>query len=58
MRLVLRFDFDGQVSAALLKELGIIDETFLVHPKDLQDGKLPITENNVLVNVPYVEGCG
>lgn len=57
MRLVLRFDFDGQVSAALLKELWIINETFLAHPKDLQDGKVPITENDVLVNVPYVEEC-
>ena len=24
----------------------------------MQDGKVPITENDVLVNVPYVEGCG
>jgi|TARA_B100002003_G_scaffold155083_1_gene143818 hypothetical protein len=37
MRLVSQFDFDGQVSAALLKELGIIDETFLAHPKDLEE---------------------
>jgi len=58
MRLVTRSDFDGLVSAALLKELGIINEMFLTHPKDLQDGKVPITEKDVLVNVPFVEGCG
>lgn len=58
MRLVTRSDFDGLVSAALLKELDVIDDIFLTHPKDLQDGKVPVTENDVLVNVPYVEGCG
>ena len=58
MRLVTRSDFDSVVSAALLKELGIIDEIFLTHPKDLQDNKIVVTKNDVLVNVPYVEGCG
>lgn len=58
MRLVTRSDFDGLVSGALLKELGVIDEMFLTHPKDLEDGKVVITENDVLVSVPYVKGCG
>ncbi|MFC1851353.1 exopolyphosphatase [candidate division CSSED10-310 bacterium] len=58
MRLVTRSDFDGIVCAVLLKELEIADEIFLSHPKDLQDGKIPITSNDVLANVPYVEGCG
>ncbi|MBF0274257.1 MAG: exopolyphosphatase [Nitrospinae bacterium] len=58
MRLVTRSDFDGLVSAALLEEMNIIDEMFFTHPKDLQDGKVPVSENDVLVNVPFVEGCG
>ena len=58
MRLVTRSDFDGLVSAALLKEIGLMDEMFFTHPKDLQDGKVPVTVNDVLVNVPFVEGCG
>ncbi|MEE8483669.1 MAG: exopolyphosphatase [Nitrospinota bacterium] len=58
MRLVTRSDFDGLVSAALLKELDVIDEIFFTHPKDLQDGKIPVNANDVLVNVPFVEGCG
>lgn len=55
-RLVTRSDFDGLVSAVLLKELGIIDEITFVHPKDMQDGKIQITSNDITTNLPYVEG--
>ena len=58
MRLVTRSDFDGLACAALLKEEGIIDSWKFAHPKDLQDGLVEINENDVLANVPYVEGCG
>jgi nanoRNase/pAp phosphatase (c-di-AMP/oligoRNAs hydrolase) len=58
MRLVTRSDFDGLICGMLLKEAGIIDEWVFVHPKDLQDGIFQTTENDVLANVPYVEGCG
>jgi hypothetical protein len=58
MRLVTRSDFDGLACGALLKEAGIIDHWKFVHPKDLQDGLIEITEDDCLANVPYVEGCG
>ena len=58
MRLVTRSDFDGLVCGALLKTLGIIDTWTFVHPKDIQDGNFPITKNDVLANVPYMQGCG
>lgn len=58
MRLVTRSDFDGLICGMLLKEAGIIDEWIFVHPKDLQDGLFSANENDVLANVPYVEGCG
>ena len=58
MRLLTRSDFDGLVSGALLKNLGIIDNWLFVHPKDMQDGKIPVTAGDVLANVPYVPGCG
>ncbi|QKS69985.1 exopolyphosphatase [Paenalkalicoccus suaedae] len=58
MRLVTRSDFDGLVTAVLLKKLNKIDEMTFVHPKDMQDGKVEITTNDILTNVPYVEGCG
>lgn len=58
MRLITRSDFDGLACAALLEEHGVIDDYLFVHPKDMQDGKIAVTENDVLANVPYVPGCG
>ncbi len=56
-RLVTRSDFDGLVCAMLLRELALIDEIKFVHPKDMQDGIVPITARDILTNLPYVEGC-
>jgi nanoRNase/pAp phosphatase (c-di-AMP/oligoRNAs hydrolase) len=53
-RLVTRSDFDGLVCAALLKELNLIDDILFVHPKDMQDGKIDITQNDITTNLPYV----
>lgn len=58
MRLITRSDFDGLACGALLLEAGIIDSWKFAHPKDLQDGLVEVTENDVLANVPYVPGCG
>jgi len=55
-RLVTRSDFDGLVCAVLLKKLGLIDDIKFVHPKDMQDGKVPITDRDISTNLPYVEG--
>ena len=58
MRLITRSDFDGLACGALLLEAGIIDSWKFAHPKDLQDGLIEITEDDVLANVPFVPGCG
>jgi len=42
----------------LLVEKGIVDEYEFVHPKDVQDGRVAVTSNDVLANVPYAEGAG
>jgi nanoRNase/pAp phosphatase (c-di-AMP/oligoRNAs hydrolase) len=55
-RLVTRSDFDGLVCAVLLRDLDLIDEIQFVHPKDMQDGKIEINENDITTNLPYVEG--
>ncbi len=52
-RLVTRSDFDGLVCAVLLKEVGLIGDILFVHPKDMQDGKIDITENDITTNLPY-----
>lgn len=58
MRLITRSDFDGLACAVLLKEAGIINDYLFAHPKDIQDGKVQVSENDVLANVPYVPGVG
>ncbi|MGL5132304.1 MAG: exopolyphosphatase [Planktothrix sp.] len=55
-RLVTRSDFDGLVCAVLLKDLDLIDQIKFVHPKDMQDGKIEITNQDITTNLPYVEG--
>jgi len=55
-RLVTRSDFDGLVCAVVLKELDMIDDIKFVHPKDMQDGTILITDNDITTNLPYVEG--
>jgi len=55
-RLVTRSDFDGLVCAVLLKHLDMIDDIRFVHPKDMQDGVIEITDKDITTNLPYVEG--
>ena len=52
-RLITRSDFDGLVCAMLLRELEMIDEIKFVHPKDVQDGKVDINENDITTNLPF-----
>ena len=52
-RLVTRSDFDGLVCAMMLKELGLIEEIKFVHPKDVQDGKIELTGNDITTNLPF-----
>lgn len=52
-RLVTRSDFDGLVCAMLLKEIGLIDEIKFVHPKDVQDGKVDLSDNDITTNLPF-----
>lgn len=58
MRLLTRSDFDGLACAVLLTDIGLMDNWLFVHPKDVQDGKYPGDPNDIVANVPYIEGCG
>ena len=53
MRLVTRSDFDGLACAMMLKDMGMIDDIKFVHPKDVQDGKVELTKNDITTNLPY-----
>ena len=53
MRLVTRSDFDGLACAMMLKELDIIEDIKFVHPKDVQDGKIELSKNDITTNLPF-----
>lgn len=52
-RLITRSDLDGIACAALLKEIGMVDEVKFAHPKDMQDGTIEVTGKDILTNLPY-----
>ena len=58
MRIITRGDFDGLASTVLLTEVEKIGEIKMVHPKDAQDGKVEVDEDDIVVNLPYIPGCG
>ena len=57
-RLITRADFDGIVAGGLLieKDLIGIGDVLFAEPKDMQDGLIPVTGNDITTNLPYVEG--
>lgn len=57
-RLVTRSDFDGLVCAMLLRELNLVDEIKFVHPKDVQDGKVELSDNDITTNLPFDKRVG
>ncbi len=56
-RLLTRSDFDGLVCAILLQDMSLLGDIQFVHPKDVQDGIVDVTSNDILTNLPYVPGC-
>jgi nanoRNase/pAp phosphatase (c-di-AMP/oligoRNAs hydrolase) len=56
-RLVTRSDFDGLVCAVLLRHLDMVDDITFVHPKDVQDGVVEVSDRDILTNLPYLPGA-
>ncbi len=52
-RLVTRSDFDGLACAMMMKQMNMIDDIKFVHPKDVQDGKVELSKNDITTNLPY-----
>ncbi len=57
MRVVYRGDFDGTVCAAMLLELDMCDELVQVHPQDVQDKRVEISNQDIICNLPYHPDC-
>lgn len=58
MRLVTRGDLDGLACAVIITSCEEIDEIDLVHPQDVTEKRLHVTDDDVLANLPYAKGCG
>jgi hypothetical protein len=58
MRLVTRGDLDGLTCAVLISSCEDIDEVMLVHPQDITDRRLAITDDDIMANLPYQAGVG
>lgn len=58
MRLITRGDVDGLMCAVLLKEAGLVDSYVQTHPKEMQDGTVKVTADDIVCNLPYAPGCG
>ena len=54
--LITRSDFDGLVCALLFMHKEILNNVNFAHPKDMQDGKVEVSDNDISTNLPYVEG--
>ncbi len=52
-RLITRSDLDGIACAAILREAGMVDEVVFAHPKDMQDGTVEVTVNDIITNLPH-----
>jgi hypothetical protein len=57
MRVFTRGDMDGLTSVILLSLAEDVTEIAFAHPKDMQDGKIPVTDYDIITNLPYVAGC-
>jgi hypothetical protein len=58
MRIITRGDMDGLASCVFLTIAEDVKEIRFVHPKDVQDGAIQVDAQDILVNLPYVKGCG
>ncbi len=58
MRIITRGDFDGLTAAVLVSVMEDTSEIRFAHPKDMQDGKVDVTEEDIILNLPYHPKCG
>jgi len=52
-RLLTRADFDGIVSARLLRDAGVVDRVAFAHPRDIEAGRTPVDPGVALATLPH-----
>ena len=58
MRIVTRGDFDGLTCSVLLTLAEDIDEICLARQEEIQECLIPITDDDIIANLPYHSECG
>ena len=54
MRLITRGDLDGLACAVLITTYEKISKVVLVHPQDLTNDRIPVTNQDIIANLPRV----
>ncbi len=57
MRLITRGDADGLACAVFLSITEKFDSIIFAHPKDMQDSKIDVMQNDIICNLPYHPDC-
>lgn len=57
MNIITRGDFDGLVCTVLLTEAEKISEIRFAHPRSMQEREVPVSGQDIIVNLPYQAGC-
>jgi hypothetical protein len=57
MRLITRTDLDGLTCAVFITVMEKISEVVFAEPKAMQDGKVPVTDHDLIANLPYHPNC-
>lgn len=56
-RLLTRSDLDGLICAVLMRYIEIVDDIVLIdHPSVMQEGRIKVTNRDIISNLPYVAG--
>lgn len=58
MRIITRGDFDGMTSSLLVSVVETVDGFLFAHPKDVQEGAVQAGPEDIVINLPYIPGCG
>lgn len=57
MRIITRGDFDGLAAAVLVSAMEEVSGIAFAHPKDMQEGKVEVREDDIILNLPYHPNC-
>ncbi len=58
MRVITRGDLDGLASTVFLSVMNGVTDLRFAHPRDVQESEVEVTADDIVVNLPYVAGCG